>query len=209
MDKYCPQNIEDHVQSVEAAKKLFAVEWQGKKPNMGEFELELYQAAILVGHLRAWQKVVDTGTPAIIMEDDADILSDKMLRDELQEYRSKGANVVLLDPRHCRTIHGVSGHIPSYASGLTGYWIDVKAAKALLDNYDVHIPVDWSVNEVFNNDVSAWCPSNLPIIEYRGKYGMRDPRVSSAANGCKPGHPDSMAQLPHPVASILRQLAAA
>lgn len=201
MDQYCPANIADYSQSKAAGMKLLRNEWHGRIPDLATYDLALFQMATLCGHLRAWQHIVDSNTPAVILEDDAEVESAERLQGTVTNAQANGANVVLLDHRHCAT--GRPPTLPREASGLAGYWVDVKAATLLLAHFPLSIPVDWGVNKVFNEDVNAVCPSDFPVHEYGGEYHAR---TNSAAHGCKPGHVGFLEEIAHPVAMFLSSL---
>eukprot|EP00929_Paragymnodinium_shiwhaense_P113090 TRINITY_DN81357_c0_g1_i1.p2 TRINITY_DN81357_c0_g1~~TRINITY_DN81357_c0_g1_i1.p2 ORF type:complete len:168 (+),score=23.92 TRINITY_DN81357_c0_g1_i1:149-652(+) len=67
MDEYCPDDINNYTQSMEAGRNLLAKEWHGQTPSLEDArksKMSLFQMAVYCGHLRAWQKVVDTSAPA-------------------------------------------------------------------------------------------------------------------------------------------------
>lgn len=196
MDKYCPADIRVPLQSKEAGLRLLVNEWRGLAPPLNTYNLELYQIATLVGHMRAWQQVADTGVPAIIFEDDADVFQQQALRRSVAQAKSSGANAVILDPRHCH-LGESPPHLPHYAYGLTGYWIDPVAAKTLLAHFSLRDPVDTGVNSVFNSQVKAICPLHFGVKEYGGEAFAR---THSAALGCGLDGAPAVAAAAHPVA---------
>jgi len=179
MEKYCPADVKDFEQSKAAGLRLLGQEWQGWTPDLAGYDLQLFQIATYVGHLRAWQRIVDTKTPAVILEDDAEILSGDSMQGTLDEAVQAGADAVLLDPRHCE--RGSPPHLAPDVSGLTAYWVDPKAAQAFLDHFNVSIPVDWAVNSVMNEKLQAICPEFFHVQEYGGEELAR---IHSAAKGC-------------------------
>jgi len=203
MDKYCPADVSIWEQNKAAGLRCLKEEWHGKTPDLATFDLALFQMATLVGHLRAWQRIVDNQTPALILEDDADIASADVLQATLQQSQSQGADAILLDHRHC--VSAQPPFLQQTASGLAGYWVNVKAATTLLAKFPLNMPVDYGVNQIFNKDVKAVCPGSYPVGEYGGPYVARK---DSAAHGCKPGNDGGFlqGQQPHPAASMLAGL---
>merc|ERR1719491_473244 len=193
MEKYCPANIQEVQQSKKAGMQLLLKEWKGRTPDLKTYDLQLFQMATLVGHLRAWKHISESNESAVVMEDDADISSTQDLQNSLQ---SPGANAILLDKRHCWP--HVPPNLDSGASGLAGYWLDPKAATALLDHFPLNIPVDWGVNAVFNTQIQAICPSVFPLTEHGGEHFAR---WQSAAHGC--GKVNLIEKTAHPVAMLL------
>lgn len=202
MDNYCPEDVSVYEQSKAAGMKLLKEEWHGRIPELSTYDLQLFQMATLCGHMRAWQRVVDRNTSAVIFEDDAQVLSDELLQHTVEANEAMGADVILLDHRHCADSR--PPHLSQQASGLVGYWVNAKAAKALLANFPLSMPVDWGVNTVFNEDVKAVCPASFPIVEHGGETHARG---NSAAHGCqsrKGGFLQEVApEDPHPVAAFL------
>lgn len=201
MDKYCPDDISNYAQNKAAGLRLLRAEWRGRTPDLSTYDLALFQMATLVGHLRAWQLIVDHEMPAVILEDDAEVTSSELLQDVVNTNKAQGADAILLDFRHC--VSSRPPHLMDQAPGLVGYWVDVKAAKALLEKFPLNAPVDWGVNKVFNSDVNAVCPVSYPVGEYGGP---RRARENSAAHGCKPMNDGGFLQDVHPVASMLAGL---
>lgn len=198
METYCPANVKNLTEDKEAGKRLLQQEWHGRIPDMKTYDLRLYEIATLVGHMRAWKHIAETG-PAVILEDDADITSTDALKKALGAEK---ANVVLLDRRHCagteKAIAAAPGRKPPKLdggdAGLSGYWLDSKAASALLEHFPLNSPVDWGVNTIFNTQVHAICPGTYPVAEHGGELFARK---HSMTHGCA-GMPDTASQ--HPVA---------
>eukprot|EP00929_Paragymnodinium_shiwhaense_P019146 TRINITY_DN13154_c0_g1_i1.p1 TRINITY_DN13154_c0_g1~~TRINITY_DN13154_c0_g1_i1.p1 ORF type:complete len:210 (-),score=34.25 TRINITY_DN13154_c0_g1_i1:131-760(-) len=182
MEDYCPGDINDDDQNQMAGKHLMLGEWDGTLPDVTDIQhsdLGLSQMAVFCGHMRAWRQIVETGSPALILEDDAEIGNPSLLKTVLEKQSSE-SDVVLFDKRHC--LPSPPPHLVSWAPGLTAYWIDVKTAQLLLGNVRVNQPVDWYVNDAFNKDVKAVCATEPEIVREFG--GEKAARHNSAARGC-------------------------
>jgi len=185
MDKYCPSNVSDYEQSKAAGKQLLRTEWHGRIPNMSTYDLALFQMACLTAHLRAWQHIVDMKTPMVILEDDVELDSAENLTSTVDTAMAhcdgdQPPDVILLDARHCEGDQ--PPHLPREASGIAGYWLNVKAAAALLAKFPLDIPADWGVNQIFNEDLQTVCPIDFPVHEFGGDEAAR---LHSAAHGCQ------------------------
>jgi len=180
MDKYCPADIQQYNQSKAAGMVLLKKEWHGRVPDMKTWDLALFQSACLTAHLRAWQHIVDTKTPMVILEDDVEIGSGKSLQSTIERAKRQGADAVLMDERHCKK-DWKAKPFPREAAGLSGYWLNVKAATALLAKYPLDIPADWGVNKIFNEDMKTVCSSEFWVKEHGGN---KHARAESAAHGC-------------------------
>lgn len=180
MDKYCPANVDDYNQSKAAGMKLMRSEWKGRTPDVSTYDLALFQMACLTAHLRAWFHIVETKTPMVVLEDDIELNSAASLQSSLRLAQTQGADAVLLDSRHCSGTK--PPHLPREAAGLAGYWLNVKAATALLAKFPLDIPADWGVNKIFNEDMKTVCPHHFPLHEYGGD---KHARLHSAAHGCR------------------------
>lgn len=203
MDNYCPADISVNEQSKAAGMRLLKEEWHGRVPDLSTYNLELFQMATLCGHLRAWQHIVDSQTPAVILEDDAEVQSSDLLQDTVTRNEAAGADAILLDRRHC--VNNRPPYLWQQASGLAGYWVNVKAARSLLAHFPLSLPVDWGVNQIFNDDVHCMCPGVYPVAEHGGQLVAR--KQSAAHDACQPGDGgDSPQDEAHPVSTILAGL---
>lgn len=216
MEDYCPYNSSNYSQSNEAARQLLAAEWNVEHRNPEDCKLALFQMATLIGHARAWEKIALAGSPAVILEDDAEVSSADALQSDIAEALKVGADVALLDTRHCledlpRAVDDDydvdvddidDGDVadtlrPSLqAAGLAGYWLDSKAADIFV-HFPLDIPVDWGVNAPMRNKLHAVCTHNGPVSEYGGEPYAR---THSSAHGCGGQHGV------HPVTALLASL---
>lgn len=195
MERYCPSNVRNQEQSRDSGCKLLQAEWQGRLSNCNGSKLQLFQVATLVGHMRAW-KEVSSGS-AVILEDDASVESAAELNSNLEETKASGARVAFLEKRHCWN-SGQQDRVDFYAAGLAGYWLDSVAASALLDNFELDVPVDCGMNRLISANLRAMCPQSFAVSEYGGEVAAR--HESARVNGC------ASTSSPHPVASFLHAL---
>jgi len=182
MTEYCPEDAHNVSQSIDAARKMLQAEWHVGHRNASECQLQLFQMVRLIGHARAWTHVVQSGEPAVILEDEADVDSVEQLQSAVAEAQVKGANVALLDGSHCAPEERgqVSVRPWAQASGLGGYWVDAHAAQVFL-NFPLDVPVDWGVNlPMRNGQLSAYCPMQWPVSESLG--GGLSPRQTCEDN---------------------------
>ena len=151
-----------------------------KRRNARDYFAPLKPAEIACfrSHRRAWRRVLETGRPMLVCEDDVEADADlAALVDALEARLSGAAAVKLYAPRP------VLGPFEPLLQrrlirprivplGCVAVWLTPEGARGLLARSErFHSPVDVYTQEVWTHGVPTWCVSPPPVREVSDRLG--------------------------------------